>query len=319
LGQPYSTQFQYQTQFVPLHGVEIKALIKESKEVWPFRSFKASSLFFTSSLTPIVFITRIIYNPIVIRLTIMSDIPETFDGKYYDRDYFQTPAGKKYRDAGGAIHGWSYDSPNGEWLGAGPIAKAWKEVFEPRNLLDVGAGRGTFIAYAREEAGIEAVGFDYSEWAVGDGRYGQIGETIHKCKEEWLRLHDATEPWPYEDDSFDLVVVLDFYEHIYEEDLDFVIGELYRVADKYVFLQIATTKGEGYILKKGVEVPLVLEGNAVAGHVTVQDEAFWYDRLDHEDWMARRDMVQHFCSLVDPSIIRNWLLNSILVYERIKD
>ncbi|GAG99404.1 unnamed protein product, partial [marine sediment metagenome] len=72
-----------------------------------------------------------------------SDIPEEFNGKYYDQDYFQTPKGKKYRDASGDIHGWSYDSPCGEWAGAKPVAKAWKEIFEPHNLLDVGAGRGT--------------------------------------------------------------------------------------------------------------------------------------------------------------------------------
>ncbi len=248
----------------------------------------------------------------------MSDIPKTFNKKYYDKHYFQTPEGKKYRAANGSIHGWSYDNPNGEFLGAGPIAKAWKEVFEPRNLLDVGAGRGTFIAYARD-AGIEAEGFDFSEWSVSDeGRYP-------RCKAEWLRLHDATEPWPYDDNSFDLEVALDFFEHIYEEDLEFVIGELYRVAKKWIFLQIAVsgTGGlqgrdeKGYRLKKGEPVPIGLEGCAVAGHVTVMPESWWYDRLDHEDWMPRRDMVQHFCSLVDPAILHNWLLNSIIVLAKI--
>jgi len=248
----------------------------------------------------------------------MSDIPKTFDKKYYDEDYFRTPKGKKYRAANGSIHGWSYENLDGEWLGAEPIAKAWKEVFEPVNLLDVGAGRGTFIAYARD-AGIEAEGFDFSEWAVFDeGRY-------LRCKAEWLRLHDATESWPYEDDSFDLVVALDFYEHIYEDDIDFVIGEMYRVASKYVFLQIATVGGgsgatihkTGYVLRKGEQVPMALEDCAIAGHVTVKSEDWWYDRLDHEDWMPRRDMIQHFYSLVDPAILHNWLLNSIIVLERI--
>ncbi len=247
----------------------------------------------------------------------MSDIPKTFDGKYYDRNYFQTPEGKKYRDAAGSLHGWSYNNETGEFLGAGPIAIAWKEVFEPRNLLDVGAGRGTFIAYARD-AGIEAEGFDYSKWAVSDeGRYP-------RCKADWLRLHDAVEPWPYEDDSFDLLVALDFYEHIYEDDLKVVIAEMYRVASKYIFLQIATVGGRsgptthetGYIMHKGKPIPMALEGCAVAGHVTVRKGAWWYDYLDHDDWMLRRDMVQHFCSLVDPAILQNWLLNSIMIFER---
>ena len=246
----------------------------------------------------------------------MSDIPTEFGKEYYDQNYFRTSEGKKYRAANGSIHGWSYANPDGEFLGAGPIAKAWKQVFEPRNLLDVGAGRGTFIAYARD-AGIEAEGFDFSEWSVSDeGRYP-------RCKTDWLRIHDATEPWPYDDNSFDFVVALDFFEHIYEDDLDFVIGELYRVASKYVFLQIAVSgtgglqgrNESGYLLKKGEDIPIGLEGCAVAGHVTVKPEDWWLERLYNDDWISNRSMVNHFCSLVDPSIIRNWVLNSIIVLE----
>jgi len=246
-----------------------------------------------------------------------SDIPKTFTGKYYDKDYFQIPEGKKYHGSDGEIHGWSYNNPDGEWLGAEPIAKAWKEVFDPRNLLDVGAGRGTFIAYARD-AGIEAEGFDYSNWAVGDeGRYP-------RCKPEWLRLHDATEPWIYEDDSFDLLVALDFFEHIYEEDLDFVINEMFRVAEKYILLEIATVGGgsgakiheTGYIMRKGESIPEDLEGCAVAGHVTVCSEQWWLDRLEHEDWLLRRDMEMHFIGLIPEAVISNWVQNSIIILER---
>jgi len=254
----------------------------------------------------------------------MSDIPKTFDGRYYDRHYFQTPGGKKYRVADGSLRGWSYNNETGEFFGAASIVKAWKEVFNPSNLLEVGAGRGTFIAYAREEAGIEAFGFDFSEWAVGSGRYGQIGDTLHKCKAEWIRLHDATEPWPYEDDSFDLVVALDFLEHIYEEDLEFVISEMRRVAKKYMFLQTAVAgdginrpEEEGYLLIKGEPAPQGLEGSAVAGHVTVRKESWWYDILDHEDWMLRRDLKEHFVAVTDEATIRNWLLNSIIALEKL--
>jgi len=88
----------------------------------------------------------------------------------------------------------------------------------------------------------------------------------------------------------------DFFEHIYIDDLDKVIDEMYRVARKWVFLQIAVVGGgsgyatheKGYILRKGEPIPPELEGNAVAGHVTVQPREFW---------------------------LRNWLQNLILVIE----
>lgn len=249
----------------------------------------------------------------------MSDIPEVFTAEYYDQGYFKTPKGKKFRRANGSEDAWSYANPEGEFLGAKEIAEAWKKVFNPKNMLDVGAGRGTVIAYARD-VGIEAEGFDFSEWAVNEGRY-------RRCKTEWLKVHDATNAWPYPSKSFDLVTALDFYEHIYIGDLPFVIEEMYRVAKKWIFLEIATVGGgsgpigrireEGYILNRGEPVPIEREGNAVAGHVTVCSEDWWYERFEHEDWMSRRDMVNWFFSLVDLKIVKNWALNTVIVLEKL--
>jgi SAM-dependent methyltransferase len=201
-------------------------------------------------------------------------------------------------------------------LGAKEIAEAWKTMFNPKNLLDVGCGRGTFLTYARD-VGIEAEGFDFSVWSIKN-RY-------NRCKPEWLRVHDANKPWPYADKSFELVVALDFWEHIYQEDLQFVMDEMFRVAGKWVFLQIAVAgsgglqgrSDKGYAFAKGQKVPVELEGCAVAGHVTVQPENFWYDKFERDDWLVRRDMVNWFVALVNPAIIKNWVLNLIVVLERI--
>jgi len=251
----------------------------------------------------------------------MSDVPAVFTDEYYNIDYFKTPKGKKFLRADGTLDAWSYANPTGESEGCAPIVKAWTKMFHPKTMLDVGAGRGTLIAYARD-VGIKAVGFDFSKWACSDeGRYG-------RCQREWLKVHDATKPWPYQDNSFDFVTALDLFEHIYTEDLQFVIQELYRVCNKWIFLQIATVGGgsihkegvqeDGYILKKGTPIPIEREGNAVAGHVTVCSPAFWEEQLEHEDWLIRRDMVTWFISLVDSNIIRNWLLNTMFVLEKIE-
>ena len=247
----------------------------------------------------------------------VEPMPVVIGEEYYNKDYFVTPRGKKYIGSDGYVHGWSYSNPEGEFTGAAAIAQGWKEVFDPKDMLDVGAGRGTFTAYARD-VGIQAIGFDYSEWAVGEGRYP-------RCKEEWLVWGNALNRWPWGAEQFELVVALDFMEHIYEEDLDKVIAEMFRVTERYIFLQIATAgdpMGDGaraphYTLRKGEPVPIELEQYVVAGHVTVKPEEWWYDRLDHEDWIPRRDMVQHFCGVVDNDIIANWLVNSIIILEKI--
>jgi ubiquinone/menaquinone biosynthesis C-methylase UbiE len=243
-------------------------------------------------------------------------LPNEFTSEWYDKLYFADVKGKSFRNVNGKPECWGYRNENGEWHGAKQIAEAWSMIFKPRNMLDVGCGRGTFIAYARD-MGIEAEGFDYSEWAI-ENRYP-------RCKAKWIRRHDATTRWPYPDRSFDLVVALDCLEHIYEENLNFVISELFRVAKKYIFLQIAVTgtgdlQGEqSYMLKKGEKIPLEVEGNAVAGHVTLQPESFWNDRLNHPDWIPRRDLREWFVGLVDPAVIKNWLANSIIVLSTGED
>ena len=248
----------------------------------------------------------------------MSDIPNRgFTSEYYNHLYFADEKGKVFRRPDGSVDHWGYRNPSGNWDGCKPIAEAWKKIFNPKNMLDVGAGRGAFIAAARE-AGIEAQGFDFSAFAVNEGR-------VESCKPEWLRLHDATKPWPYEDKSFDLVVALDFFEHLYSDDIPFVIDEMFRVAKKWIFLQIAIVGGgsgyarheRGYVLKKGEPVPPELEANAVAGHVTVVDKRTWEGWLERDGWLERRDLVNYFYALVDPSIVKNWVQNFVTVYERV--
>jgi len=247
----------------------------------------------------------------------MSDIPEEFSASYYDRKYFADKKGKKFRRPNGSIDYWGYRNPSGLWEGCKPVAKAWKTMFNPKNMLDVGAGRGAFIVAARE-VGIEACGFDFSEWAVSN--------PCPRCQKEWLILHDATKPWPYKDKSFDLVVALDFYEHLYLDDIPFVVDEMYRVAKKWIFLQIAVVGGgsgyaiheKGYILRRGEPVPRELEGNLVAGHVTVCPSEWWLDKLDREGVIARRDIVEWFYVLTPEEVTVNWRKNLVLVLEKLE-
>jgi SAM-dependent methyltransferase len=243
-----------------------------------------------------------------------------FDSSYYNIDYFVTLNGKKFRKDGTEC-GWGYSNIEGEWLGCQPIVKVWKEIFNPINSLDVGCGRGTFVTYERD-IGIDAVGFDFSGWAVQN--------PYKRCKKEWLRNFDATLEWPYLDKSFDLVTALDIFEHIYSEDIDKVVKELFRVSGKWVFLQIATIGGGsgsgihdvGYILKRGEKIPVDLEKNAVAGHVTICDKPFWIEKLgkkmdDNNKFIFRDDLVQEFIKKTPADVVSNWVKNTLIILERV--
>lgn len=246
----------------------------------------------------------------------MSSIPEKFDESYYDKDYFVTKEGKKFKNTDGSEGAWSYANPEGEWLGCKPIVEAWKDIFGCKNMLDIGCGRGTFIGYARA-SGIIASGFDFSKWAVAN-RYS-------RCDPSWISCKDATEKWDYEGKSFDLVTVLDLLEHLYSDDIDKVINEMYRVSKKWIFLQIATIGGGsgsgihdgGYILSKGEKVPIELESMVIAGHVTVQNKQFWINKLKRNGWKFRDDVILEFIRRVPIEVIANWVKNTIIIMERV--
>ena len=255
-----------------------------------------------------------------------------FGEEYYDRLYFADLKGKEYRNPNGSIGHWGYQNPMAEWVGAGFIATSWKNIFKLNKCntdsglckaLDVGCGRGTFVAYLRD-VGVECWGFDFSEFAIKN--------PYPRCQKGWCIKHDATVIWPYGDKAFDLVLALDIMEHLFEPDIDFVIDELYRVSKKYVFLQIAVCGSgglqgnsgfNGYILKKGDKVPIEFESMVVAGHVTVQSRQFWIDKLlknkegVERKWRVRDDMVLDFIGKVPAAVIDNWLKNAMIVMEKV--
>lgn len=251
-------------------------------------------------------------------------LPNKFTADYYDEKYYANKQGKKFKRINGSTDTFGYRNPEGEWSGCDPIVKAWKFMLKPKNMLDVGCGRGTFVAYARN-IGILAEGFDFSEWAINN--------PYPRCNKKWIKIHDVTKNWPYHDEYFDLVVVLDLMEHVYSDDIDFVIDEMYRVAKKWIFLQIATigkagsgdslscnesgSKSSGYVLDKDKPIPIELQSYAVAGHVSVMTEDFWLQKFKRDEWITRKDLVERFCTIVPSDVIANWTLNTIIVMEKV--
>lgn len=233
-----------------------------------------------------------------------------FSEDYYNKDYFVTPGGKKCIMPDGSTKQWSYNNPTGEWEFAANICKAWKNVFNPNKMLDVGAGRGTFIGHAID-AGIDARGFDFSKFAVSDGRFS-------KCPPHRLIQHDVTNFWPYDNEEFDFVICLDLIEHIYESDIDFVLDEMFRVTSKYAFLQIATSPNINYSLKRGEEVPKELEVFTLTGHLHMMNKEYWIDKLLKMGWKENKELLNKFYSSVIPSfpVDSAWVKNLVIVLEK---
>jgi SAM-dependent methyltransferase len=259
-----------------------------------------------------------------------TDIKNKFDSSYYDKKYFADPKGKQFLKPDGSIAYWGYQNSTGEWLGCQPITKVWKDIFKLGKcdtdsglckVLDVGCGRGQFVTYLRDIR-VEAWGFDYSSWAIQN--------PYSRCQKGWTVQHDATKIWTYGDKAFDLVIALDLFEHIYSDNISDVISEMYRVSKKWIFLQIAGINGGSgamihdncYLLRRGEEIPVKLQGMAVAGHVTVQTKIFWKEKLENSmnndnKFIFRGDMVQEFIKKVPADVIENWTKNIIIILERV--
>ena len=89
------------------------------------------------------------------------------------------------------------------------------------SILEVGCAKG-FMVKAMRELGVDAYGLDVSEYAVNSSPVKQF-----------LTVGSITSI-PFEDNKFDCIVSFDILEHLYEDEVDKAISELYRVSGKQI-------------------------------------------------------------------------------------
>ena len=113
--------------------------------------------------------------------------------------------------------------------------------------LDVGSGEGSLVASLLCR-GVDAHGVDVSEVVTA------------RCNRRMPErfTHGSVLALPFEDASFETVVSTDCMEHLAPEDVSKALKEIYRVASRFVFLQLATT----------------LDRNG-HWHLTVEGRAWW--------------------------------------------
>jgi len=127
------------------------------------------------------------------------------------------------------------------------------DEFQLKTLLDYGCGKALF--------------YDHAELNMPDGR------TLKGLKEIWgvdeITLYDpGYEPYSHlPTGTFDGVICTDVMEHCPEEDLDWIIDELFAFSDRYLLCSIAC-----YPAKR-------LLPNGKNAHITLKNPGWWVDKF----------------------------------------
>lgn len=129
-----------------------------------------------------------------------SDAAKRFGRDYFDKETTEHAGGYVFEDLYPKLR------PLGQlWTGLGA-----------RKALDIGCAKGALVK-ALLEAGIDAYGADVSDYA--------ISESPVRHRLSWVDVQ--SEPLPYPDESFDLVITLETVEHL--EHPDRLLREAFRV------------------------------------------------------------------------------------------
>jgi len=147
-----------------------------------------------------------------------------------------------------------------------------------KKILDFGCLDGTFLSYL-DKRNNEFYGVDASDFAVKESRKKGIKVTQY--------FFDDSKPLPYKDSTFDLIVLGEVIEHIY--NTDFLLQELHRVLKNKGLLLISTPN----IASFGRRASLLLGINPIIE--TSPNDADSSGHIRYFTFQSLRDLVQkHF-------------------------
>lgn len=115
----------------------------------------------------------------------------------------------------------------------GVVAQRLINTFNPGTVLDAGCAVGVLVAAFNKRTGINAIGYDFSEWAITNAP-----ENVRDS----LVQHDLTKPFPTR--GFDLVTCIEVLEHIAEGDIDDAVRNLCASVNDGGHIVFSSTPGD---------------------------------------------------------------------------
>lgn len=131
----------------------------------------------------------------------------------YDQDYFT----KGWRDDG---HAYTLESRRKR---EADHPRVIKDVFQPKRVLDVGCGPG-FLMLFLQELGIEADGLDHS---------ADVLEIAPQAVRDRIRIADVGDP--IGDDTYDLVICREVFEHLTLLQVRAAVANICRMTSRFAY------------------------------------------------------------------------------------
>lgn len=145
------------------------------------------------------------------------------------------------------------------------------ESLKKGSLLDVGCGRGEMLDIAKKLGFSPVAGID-------------IVPSLVNARNDVI--FGAANDIPFEDHSFDHIIILDVIEHLLERDIPKVFEELDRVSNKTIILCIANFPHISQGINLHITIKPYKEWDSILKEVYSEYEVVWLPRKNNisETW-----------------------------------
>lgn len=198
----------------------------------------------------------------------------------YNKDYFDGELPGHYRD-------WWWTDFS-VW---GPRARVVYEAFRPMTALDAGCAKGSLVKFLHGIYGVNAYGFDLSQYAIDTTPYQDIRDRL-------MVVDLAQERLAFDDRFFDVVMLYDFLEHNDDEHIGNICDEIMRIAKSYILIRSPIINADPELLtafcKRVADLPFMDKLRLLHSEPYYNEWNPNPDNTEHPNAMPREAIVKLF-------------------------
>ena len=160
------------------------------------------------------------------------------------------------------------------------LAQYIKNVYNPKTVLDVGCGPGTYV-YSLRNVGVDAFGLDIDERTIG---------------KEYLKNQSLLD---IVNEKAELVLCIEVAEHIDESLEDKVVEKVVSSVEK-TLIWTAAVPGQGGI-----------------GHINCKNKEEWAEKIEKSGLIRNYEKEAELIEYISQGYHMGWFKNNVMVFDRL--